>query len=103
MSFVSCMNTISCLRCILHLLPGPVLHFGRSGKFLRSECFLLRLASDFLQDGLLQQGYLNFINKLHSNMPKLTADGKPLQMIVCSATLHNFDVKKLGVRVSFTA
>lgn len=29
-------------------------------------------------------------------MPSVTVDGKRLQMIVCSATLHNFEVKKLA-------
>jgi len=29
-------------------------------------------------------------------MPKVTLDGKRLQMIVCSATLHNLEVKKLA-------
>ena len=34
--------------------------------------------------------------KLHQKMPSVTVDGKRLQMIVCSATLHNFEVKKLA-------
>ena len=34
--------------------------------------------------------------KLHQKMPSVTLDGKRLQMIVCSATLHNFEVKKLA-------
>jgi superfamily II DNA/RNA helicase len=34
---------------------------------------------------------------MHNQIPKVTADGKRLQMIVCSATLHDFDVKKLAV------
>lgn len=29
-------------------------------------------------------------------MPTVTLDGKRLQMVVCSATLHNFEVKKLA-------
>jgi ATP-dependent RNA helicase DDX1 len=29
------------------------------------------------------------------------SDGKRLQMIVCSATLHNFDVKKLAEKLMF--
>lgn len=50
-------------------------------------------------DGLLQQGYTDFINRLHGQIPKITPDGKRLQMVVCSATLHNFDVKKLAERL----
>ncbi|PIK47053.1 putative ATP-dependent RNA helicase DDX1 [Apostichopus japonicus] len=32
-------------------------------------------------------------------IPQVTADGKRLQMVVCSATLHSFDVKKLAERI----
>ncbi|XP_063951383.1 ATP-dependent RNA helicase Ddx1-like isoform X4 [Lytechinus pictus] len=32
-------------------------------------------------------------------IPKITNDGKRLQMVVCSATLHSFDVKKLAEKV----
>lgn len=49
-------------------------------------------------DGLLKTGNLGMINRLHSEIPKMTQDGKRLQMIVCSATLHDFEVKKLAVR-----
>ena len=31
-------------------------------------------------------------------IPKMTSDGTRLQMIVCSATLHDFDVKKMADR-----
>lgn len=48
-------------------------------------------------DGLLKQGYTELIERLHKQMPKITADGRRLQMIVCSATLHAFEVKKLAV------
>ena len=37
------------------------------------------------------------IEKLHGNMPKYTGGGNRLQMMVCSATLHDFDVKKMAV------
>ena len=49
------------------------------------------------QDGLLSQGYGDLINRLHAQIPKVTNDGKRLQMVVCSATLHSFDVKKMAV------
>ena len=48
-------------------------------------------------DGLLQQGHGDMINRLHGRAPAITPDGKRLQMIVCSATLHSFDVKKMAV------
>lgn len=47
-------------------------------------------------DGLLTQGHRDFINRLYREIPNVSADGKRLQMIVCSATLHNFEVKKLA-------
>uniref|UniRef100_A0A646QIB3 ATP-dependent RNA helicase n=1 Tax=Hemiscolopendra marginata TaxID=943146 RepID=A0A646QIB3_9MYRI len=50
-------------------------------------------------DGLLQQGYGELINRVHGQIPKVTSDGKRLQMVVCSATLHSFDVKKLAERL----
>lgn len=50
-------------------------------------------------DGLLQQGYGDLINRVHGQIPKITSDGKRLQMVVCSATLHSFDVKKLAERL----
>lgn len=51
-------------------------------------------------DGLLKQGYTELIERLHKQMPKITSDGRRLQMIVCSATLHAFEVKKMAVSIS---
>ncbi|KAL3318297.1 ATP-dependent RNA helicase ddx1 [Cichlidogyrus casuarinus] len=48
-------------------------------------------------DALLSSGYTDLIQQLHSKMPIITPDAKRLQMIVCSATLHSPDVKKLAV------
>uniref|UniRef100_A0A803JJS7 ATP-dependent RNA helicase n=1 Tax=Xenopus tropicalis TaxID=8364 RepID=A0A803JJS7_XENTR len=50
-------------------------------------------------DGLLSQGYSDFINRIHGQIPQVTSDGKRLQVIVCSATLHSFDVKKLSEKI----
>lgn len=50
-------------------------------------------------DGLLNMGYGDLINRIHQQIPKVTADGKRLQMVVCSATLHSFEVKKLAERL----
>ena len=49
-------------------------------------------------DGLLQQDHKALILKMYDTFDKLI-DGKRLQMIVCSATLHNFDVKKLAQEI----
>lgn len=50
-------------------------------------------------DGLLSQGYGDLINRIHQQIPKITSDGKRLQMVVCSATLHSFEVKKLAEKI----
>lgn len=50
-------------------------------------------------DGLLTQGHRDLIMKIHSKIPAVGFDGKRLQMIVCSATLHNFEVKKLAEKI----
>ena len=43
--------------------------------------------------------YEQLINRIHSQIPKMTSDGTRLQMIVCSATLHDFAVKKLAEKI----
>ncbi|XP_073989930.1 ATP-dependent RNA helicase Ddx1 isoform X1 [Rhodnius prolixus] len=73
--------------------PGRLEDLINGGYLTLSQCrfFVLDEA-----DGLLKQGYKNFINKLHGQIPKFTSDGKRMQMIVCSATLHDFEVKKMA-------
>lgn len=48
---------------------------------------------------MLSQGHKDLIVKIHKQIPGVSSDGKRLQMIVCSATLHNFDVKKLADQI----
>lgn len=50
-------------------------------------------------DALLKQGYTDLIDRLHRQIPKITSDGRRLQMVVCSATLHAFEVKKMADRL----
>jgi ATP-dependent RNA helicase DDX1 len=64
------------------------------------QCFVFQLTI-LTQDGLLAQGHKELIVSVHKGIPKCTPDGRRLQMIVCSATLHNFDVKKLAVYFVF--
>lgn len=45
---------------------------------------------------MLTQGHRDLINRIYRKIPGVSAEGKRLQMIVCSATLHNFEVKKLA-------
>ncbi|XP_037934006.1 ATP-dependent RNA helicase Ddx1, partial [Teleopsis dalmanni] len=50
-------------------------------------------------DALLKQNYTDLIDRLHKQIPKITSDGRRLQMVVCSATLHAFEVKKMADRL----
>ncbi|XP_077865000.1 uncharacterized protein LOC102800875 [Saccoglossus kowalevskii] len=76
--------------------PGRLEDLISTGKLSLSQVrfFILDEA-----DGLLTQGYTDLIYRLWEQIPKITADGKRLQLVVCSATLHSFDVKKLAVRM----
>ncbi|XP_059837853.1 ATP-dependent RNA helicase DDX1 [Hypanus sabinus] len=76
--------------------PGRIDDLVSTGKLNLSQVrfFVLDEA-----DGLLTQGYSDFISRMHSQIPQITSDGKRLQVIVCSATLHSFDVKKLSEKI----
>jgi ATP-dependent RNA helicase DDX1 len=47
-------------------------------------------------DGLLQQGLESLIRSIAHRLPKMFSSGRRMQTICCSATLHNFQVKKLA-------
>ncbi|KAH8314855.1 hypothetical protein KR074_005377 [Drosophila pseudoananassae] len=76
--------------------PGRLEELINSGLVQLTHCrfFVLDEA-----DALLKQGYTELIDRLHKQIPKITADGRRLQMIVCSATLHAFEVKKMAERL----
>ncbi|XP_063907941.1 ATP-dependent RNA helicase Ddx1 [Zophobas morio] len=76
--------------------PGRLEDLIQGGYLSLTHCrfFVLDEA-----DGLLKQGYTELIERLHRQMPKITADGRRLQMIVCSATLHAFEVKKMAEKL----
>ncbi|XP_032665777.1 ATP-dependent RNA helicase Ddx1 [Odontomachus brunneus] len=76
--------------------PGRLEDLIQGGYLLLTHCrfFVLDEA-----DGLLKGGYTELIDRLHKQIPKITSDGKRLQMIVCSATLHAFEVKKMAERL----
>lgn len=78
--------------------PGRLEDLISTGQLSLRQCrfFVLDEA-----DGLLKQGYEGFINRLHGQIPKVTSDGKRLQMVVCSATLHDFAVKKMADRLMY--
>ncbi|KAK2180352.1 hypothetical protein NP493_447g05038 [Ridgeia piscesae] len=76
--------------------PGRMADFISTGKLslVAVRFFVLDEA-----DGLLAQGNTELINRLHRQIPGVTSDGKRLQMVVCSATLHSFDVRKMADRL----
>jgi len=76
--------------------PGKLDDFISTGKISLSQVrfFILDEA-----DGLLAQGNHDLITRIFSKIPKMSPDGKRLQMIVCSATLHSVEVKKLADKI----
>ncbi|ROT74451.1 putative ATP-dependent RNA helicase Ddx1 [Penaeus vannamei] len=76
--------------------PGRLEDLINTGQLSLQSCkfFVLDEA-----DGLLKQGHERLVNNIHSAIPKITSDGKRLQMIVCSATLHSFEVKRMAERL----
>jgi ATP-dependent RNA helicase DDX1 len=81
---------------IIVATPGRLEDLIAQGYVLLTHCrfFVLDEA-----DGLLKQGYGGFIDRMHKQIPKITSDGCRLQMIVCSATLHDLEVKKMADRL----
>lgn len=47
-------------------------------------------------DGLLNQGQDHLIKSVASKLPRMFASGRRMQTICCSATLHNYQVKRLA-------
>ena len=44
---------------------------------------------------------MQLLANLQAKMPKMFNDGRRLQLIVCSATLHNFEVKKFAEKLMY--
>ncbi|MPC20516.1 ATP-dependent RNA helicase DDX1 [Portunus trituberculatus] len=76
--------------------PGRLEELINTGQLSLQSCkfFVLDEA-----DGLLKQGHEKLINNIYNSIPKITSDGKRLQMVVCSATLHSFEVKRMAERL----
>jgi ATP-dependent RNA helicase DDX1 len=81
---------------ILVATPGRIEDFISTGQIGLPHCrfFVLDEA-----DGLLKQNQAKMIDHMYKQMPKMTSEGRRLQMVVCSATLHDFEVKKLADRL----
>nr|XP_045611031.1 ATP-dependent RNA helicase Ddx1-like isoform X2 [Procambarus clarkii] len=73
--------------------PGRLEDLINTGQLSLQSCkfFVLDEA-----DGLLKQGHERLINNIYNSIPKITSEGKRLQMVVCSATLHSFEVKRMA-------
>lgn len=72
---------------------------GRLEELINSEQILLTHCRFFVldeADGLLKANYGSLIENIYKRIPKITSDLQRLQMIVCSATLHSFEVKKMA-------
>lgn len=74
--------------------PGRLEELTKSENLLLAHCRLLVLDE---ADGLFSQGAGEVLYRIHSRAPKITTDGKSLQMIICSPTLHSIEVKKMAV------
>lgn len=75
---------------------------GRLEELINSEQILLTHCRFYVldeADGLLKANYGNLIESIHRQIPKITSDSQRLQMIVCSATLHSFEVKKMAEKL----
>lgn len=81
---------------IIVATPGRLEDLIESGHVSLTHCRFLVLDE---VDGLLTSGYNDLIERIHKHIPKITSDGRRLQMIMCSATLHDFAVKKLANRL----
>uniref|UniRef100_A0A0N5A8A6 ATP-dependent RNA helicase n=1 Tax=Syphacia muris TaxID=451379 RepID=A0A0N5A8A6_9BILA len=79
---------------IITATPGRLLDFVETKKISLLNCrFFILDEADSLASA---KNHLSTIERLYAMLPRITPDGARLQMIVCSATLHNFDVKKLA-------
>ncbi|XP_057291400.1 ATP-dependent RNA helicase DDX1-like isoform X1 [Hydractinia symbiolongicarpus] len=76
--------------------PGKIDDFVSTGKLKLDQVRFLVFDE---VDGLLAQNQGKLIETLYQQCPKMSSDGKRLQLVVCSATLHNFDVKKLAQKI----
>jgi ATP-dependent RNA helicase DDX1 len=77
---------------------------GKLDDMMTTGCLDLSEVSFFILDevdGLLSGGHGQFIQKIFQQLPKVSSAGRRLQMIVCSATLHSLDVKKLADRLMY--
>lgn len=77
---------------------------GRLAETIRDDNMSLNHVHFFILDecdGLLKQGNKNLITTVYNKIPKMFSSGRRLQTICCSATLHDFDVKRLANQLMY--
>ncbi|KAI6183028.1 ATP-dependent RNA helicase DDX1 [Aphelenchoides bicaudatus] len=80
---------------IITCTPGRVRDFLQQQLISMSHVrFFVLDEADSLVAG--QSDSMRVIRELHSKIPRYSVDGQRLQMVVCSATLHNSEVTKLA-------
>lgn len=75
---------------------------GRLEDLIRGAHLSLKACRFFVldeADALLAAGQAKLIDTLHAQMPQQTGAGRRLQMVVCSATLHAIEVRRLADRL----
>lgn len=96
---IAAKDQIQALRGGVDIVVGTP---GRLEDLISSNELILSQVRFFIldeADGLLSQGHNDLIIRIYNQIPKVSPEGNRLQMIVCSATLHSFDVKKLAEKI----
>lgn len=96
---VTAQENVNQLNAGVDIVTGTI---GRIQELINNGHLSVKACRFFIideVDAFLAQGNLQTILNMHALIPRMFADGKRLQMVVCSATLHNFEVKKLAERV----
>ncbi|KAI3416068.1 ATP-dependent RNA helicase ddx1 [Globodera pallida] len=85
---------------ILTCTPGRIRGLVQEGQIALDQIrFFVLDEADSLLGG--QSDSAQIVHELHSRIPKYSDDGNRLQMIVCSATLHNMAVKRLATQYMY--
>lgn len=86
-------KTLSSKTHIVVCTPGRLIDVTSKNQMSLSNIHFFILDE---ADGLLQQGSEGLIRSTSAKLPRMFEDGRRTQTICCSATLHNFQVKKLA-------
>ena len=79
-------------------------HYVKISKYYYIKNFIYKINWHLTYIPHIYPFFSNFICYIcicEGDIPSLASDGRRLQMIVCSATLHNFEVKKLAEKLMY--